>query len=199
MALTRKFLKALGIEGELAEQVIEAHAGTVDALKEQLAAYKAEAEKPPAVQKELNGAQKALDDAGAGGWQARHDALKKEFEGYKAEVAARQARALKEKAARAYYEGRGIRGKALEIALRGSGAEIEALELEGGGIKDASALDALIEGDFAGLVSATVTRGAATAHPPAGGGPGRKTREEIMAIPDRQQRRAEIARHLELF
>jgi hypothetical protein len=34
MALTRKMLKAMGIEEEKIEQIIEAHAETVDGLKE---------------------------------------------------------------------------------------------------------------------------------------------------------------------
>ena len=36
MALTRKMLKALDIEGDKADQIIEAHTDTVDGLKEQL-------------------------------------------------------------------------------------------------------------------------------------------------------------------
>ena len=33
MSLTRRFLKAMGIEDEKVDQIIEAHSGTVDALK----------------------------------------------------------------------------------------------------------------------------------------------------------------------
>lgn len=68
--------------------------------------------------------------------------------------------------ARAYYESKGITGKALDIAMRGSGAEIEALELADGKIKDAAALEALVKGDFSGLVNTTTTTGANTATPP---------------------------------
>ena len=37
MALTRKMLRAMGIEDEKADEIIEAHAETVDALKQQIA------------------------------------------------------------------------------------------------------------------------------------------------------------------
>ena len=49
MALTRKMLKAMGIEDEKIDQIIEAHSETVDALKEQRDQYKADAEKLPEV------------------------------------------------------------------------------------------------------------------------------------------------------
>ncbi|MEE8717538.1 MAG: hypothetical protein SOI24_10925 [Coriobacteriales bacterium] len=37
MALTRKMLRAMGIEDEKADEIIEAHAETVDALKQRIA------------------------------------------------------------------------------------------------------------------------------------------------------------------
>lgn len=185
MALTRKMLKALDIEGDKADQIIEAHTDTVDGLKEQLASYKADAEKLAAVQKELDTALADLEAAKKDGWKEKHDALKKEFEAYKGEQTAKETKAAKESAARAYYESKGITGKALDIAMRGSGAEIEALELEGDKIKDASALEALVKGDFSGLVGQTVTKGADVATPPAGNGEPAKdapnTRAAIIA------------------
>jgi len=106
-------------------------------------------------------------------WKDKHDSLKKEFEAYKADIAAKESRSAKESAARAYYESKGIAGKSLEIAMRGSAAEVGALELgDDGKIKDAAALDALVKGDFSGLVSSTTTQGADTPHPPANSGTG---------------------------
>ena len=52
MAMTRKFLKAMGIEEEKIEQIIEAHTETVNALKEERDKFKGDAEKLPTVQKE---------------------------------------------------------------------------------------------------------------------------------------------------
>lgn len=83
---------------------------------------------------------------------------------------AKEARAAKEAAVRAYYEQSGIIGKALNIAMKGSGAEIDALELDGGNVKDYGAIDNLIGGLFAGLVSVTTTRGADVSHPPVNNG-----------------------------
>lgn len=124
--------------------------------------------------------------------------LKQEFDDYKAEVSGREAKAAKERAARAFFEGKGITGKSLDIAIRGCGAEIDALELEDGKIKDASALDALVKDTYSGLVSTTVTRGAQTANPPANNGTA-KTKEQIMGIKDTAERQREIAQNLDLF
>ena len=79
---------------------------------------------------------------------------------------AKEARAAKEAAVRAYYTDKGIIGAALEIAMKGSGAEIDALELDCGKVKDFAAIDSLIGGLFAGLVRTTTTTGANTANPP---------------------------------
>lgn len=107
----------------------------------------------------------------AGKWKDKYDTLKKDFETYKGQQTAKEAKAAKESAARAYYQSKGITGKVLDIAMRGSGAEVEALELgEDGKIKDAKALDELVAGDFSGLVSTTTTQGAPTATPPSNNG-----------------------------
>lgn len=159
-----------------AEYFCAAHKTDLDAIKEQRDTYKADAETLAAVQKELNDLKAARQD----GWKDKHDALKKEYDGYKAEVAAKETKAAKAKAVRDWYEGRGITGKALDIAMRGSTAEIEALELgEDGKIKDAAALEALVKGDFSGLVGHIATRGADTATPPVGTGGSALTKADI--------------------
>lgn len=200
MALTRKFLKAMGIEDEKIEQIIEAHTETMSGLKDSLEKAEAAAKDLPDVQKELDTVKADLEAVRKDGWKDKHDTLKKEFEDYKKGVTAKETKAAKEAAARAYYQEKGITGKALDIALRGSGAEIEALDLGGDGkIKDSAALEALVKGDFAGLVSTTTTTGANTANPPTGTGGKYTDKNQIMAIKDRQERRAAIAENMELF
>ena len=181
MALTRKLLKGMGLTDEQVDTIIEAHTETVDGLKADVAKYKADAGQLPEVQRELD----TLKAAGDGGWKEKYDNVKKDFDTYKQDVSKRESAAAKEKAARAYYESKGITGKSLDIAIRGSGAEIDALELEDGKIKDSKALDELISGTFAGLVSTTETRGANTSNPPANNnGGGSMTKEEIYKKDD---------------
>lgn len=180
MALTRKLLKGMGLTDEQVDTIIEAHTDTVDGLKADVATYKADAEKLPKVQKELD----TLKAAGDGGWQEKYEKVKKDFDDYKEEISTKETKAAKEKAVRAYYEGKGITGKSLDIAIRGSGAEIDALELDGDKIKDASALDELVKGTFSGLVTTTTVEGAKTATPPANTGGGKMTKADIYKKDD---------------
>ena len=59
MALTRGLLKGMGLTDEQIGSIIEAHTETVEGLKTERDRYKTEAEKLPAVQKELDGLPKA--------------------------------------------------------------------------------------------------------------------------------------------
>ena len=180
MALTRRLLKGMGLTDEQIDTIIEAHTDTVDGLKADLAKYKADAEQLPKVQRELD----TLKAAGDGGYQEKYEKVKKDFDDYKAEVSTKETKAAKEKAVRAYYESKGITGKSLDIAIRGSGAEIDALELDGDKIKDTSALDELVKGTFSGLVSTTETRGAQTSNPPANNNGGAMTKADIYKKDD---------------
>ena len=162
MALTRKSLKAMGLTDEQVDSIIEMHSETVDGLKEQVKTYKAEAEKLPNVQKELDD----LKAAGDGGFKEKFEKEHSDFENFKKTIQEKETKAAKESAAKAFFESKGITGNSLEIAMRGSSAEIAALDLDGEKIKDSSALDALVNGTFKALVSTTTTKGANIPNPP---------------------------------
>ena len=192
MAFTRQTIRNLAKESgvelpkELEDALVSEHLTARNAYAEEQ--VKAELEKQPA-EKAVN-----VKDS------EEYKTLEKSFNDYKAEIANKQAKEAKEKAVRAFYESKGITGKNLEIAMRGSRAEIDGIELDGDKIKDNSALDALVRGDFSGLVTTTTTKGANTANPPANnGGKTGKTKEEIMAIRDPAVRQAEIAKNPEAF
>ena len=162
MALTRKSLKAMGLTDEQVDSIIEMHSETVDGLKEQVKTYKADAEKLPNVQKELDD----LKAAGDGGFKEKFEKEHSDFENFKKTIQEKETKAAKETAAKAFFESKGITGNSLEIAMRGSSAEIAALDLDGEKIKDSSALDALVNGTFKALVSTTTTKGANIPNPP---------------------------------
>ena len=162
MALTRKSLKAMGLTDEQVDSIIEMHSETVDGLKEQVKTYKADAEKLPNVQKELDD----LKAAGDGGFKEKFEKEHSDFENFKKTIQEKETKAAKESAAKAFFESKGITGNSLEIAMRGSSAEIAALDLDGEKIKDSSSLDALVNGTFKALVSTTTTKGANIPNPP---------------------------------
>ena len=195
MSLTRKMLKAMGIEEEKIDQIIEAHSETVDSLKADRDSYKEDAEKLKDVQKELDGLKAKGDD----GWKEKHDRLKAEFDQYKNDVQAKEAKAAKEAAYRAVLKDANLSEKGIEKAIKY--AEWDKIELdEDGKLKGANDHIKAVRDEWAEYVTTTTTTGARTSTPPANnGGKTGKTKEEIMAIRDPAVRQAEIAKNPEAF
>lgn len=186
MALTRKMLEAMGIEGDKVELIITAHTETVDALKEQRDTYKAEAEKVPGLQTELDSFKNGDD-------------YKEKYETLKAQVDGAKAQADKEKAAREYFQSKGITDeKSLKYSMKTARPEIAELVIENGKIKDASSLDGLIADELSGFVSTVEVEGTRTPNP-AGIGGKAVTKESIMAIKDTAERQNAMLEHADLF
>ena len=195
MSLTRKMLKAMGIEEEKIDQIIEAHSETVDSLKADRDSYKEDAEKLKDVQKELDDLKAKGDD----GWKEKHDRLKAEFDQYKNDVQAKETKAAKEAAYRAILKDANLSEKGIEKAIKY--AEWDKIELgEDGKLKGANDHIKAVREEWAEYVTTTTTTGANTSTPPANnGGKTGKTKEEIMAIRDPAVRQAEIAKNPEAF
>lgn len=166
MALSRKFLKAMGLTEEQIDSVVEAHRETVDGLQKSLTAAEDKAKKYDGVEKELNELKAA--NSGSEDFKIKYETEHTAFEKYKSEIAAKETRAAKETALKAYFEKNNIVGKNQAIAMRGIKSELDGIELdEKGNIKDTASLDELVKGDYAGLISTTKTEGANIADPPA--------------------------------
>ena len=195
MSLTRKMLKAMGIEEEKIDQIIEAHSETVDSLKADRDSYKEDAEKLKDVQKELDDLKAKGDD----GWKEKHDRLKEEFDQYKNDVQEKETKAAKEAAYRAILKDANLSEKGIEKAVKY--AEWDKIELgEDGKLKGANGHIKAAREEWAEYVTTTTTTGAKTSTPPANnGGKTGKTKEEIMAIRDPAVRQAEIAKNPEAF
>ena len=178
---------------EIENRLVALHLGVVDPLKDDLTKYKADAEKLPGVQKELDD----LKAAGDGGYKEKYEKEHSDFEAFKTDLTAKESKAAKEKAVRAYFESKNITGANLDLAMRGCGEEMAALELDGEKIKDTKSLDALVDGTYKGLVSKQTVRVDTGARFNGGGKP--MTKDEIMQITDRAERRAAIAANMDLF
>lgn len=188
-------LKAMGIEEEKIDQIIEAHTDTVDGLKADVSKYKTDAEKLPGVQKELDELKAKGDD----GWKEKHDKLKGEFDTYKKDVEAKETHSKKVEAYKTILKDAGLSEKGIEKAIKY--AEWDKIELEADGkLKGASDHIKAAKEEWAEYVTTTTTTGAKTSNPPANnGGKTGKTKEEIMAIRDPAVRQAEIAKNPEVF
>lgn len=190
MALTRKMLKAMGIEDEKIDQIIDAHTETVDGLK----AYKADAEKLADVEKELE----ALKAKGDGGLKAKYDELKAEYEKYKAEVENAKALEAKKTAYTELIKDAGLSEKGIEKALKY--ASWDKIELDSDGkIKDAKDHLKEVKEEWADYVVKESEAGAKVTNPPENNGGAKMTKEEILKIKDTTERQKAMAENHELF
>lgn len=196
MAFTRRFLSALGLEGNVVDEIISAHTEVTDALKQERDQYKADAEKLPGVQQELNDLKATTD--GKNTWKVKYEALKEDFEDYKNQQTAKETKANKEAAYKALLENAGVAPKRISAILKVT--DLDGVELDdSGNVKDADKHTETIKEEWADFIQTTSTKGAATATPPSTSGKGTKTKEEIWAIKDPAERQKAIAENHTLF
>ena len=195
MALTRKFLSALGIEEAKIDEIITAHVDTVNVLKEQRDGYKADADKLPAVQK-------ALDDlkasqSGDDPYKEKYEKKAREFDDYKKGV---EAKELKRSKSAAYKQVlKELKASHVDSILKASQSELDKIELdEDGKIKDVDKLKESIKKEWADFIVAEGQQGANTATPPANEGE-KVSKEDIMKIKDPAARQKAMFENSELF
>lgn len=197
MAFTRKMLKAMGIEDEKIDQIIDAHSETVDALKADRDTYKEDAAKLAAVQKELNELKAKGDD----GYKAKYEAEKAAHDALKADIAAKETKKAKTDAYRELLKGANIDEKRIATILRAEAPTIDKIELDADGkIKNAEQYTESIKSDWADFIVTQSAKGTNTATPPANGGAAStKTKEDILKIKDAGERQKAIAENPTLF
>ena len=197
MAFTRKMLKAMGIEDEKIDQIIDAHSETVDALKADRDAYKEDASKLAAVQKELDELKAKGDD----GYKAKYEAEKAAHDALKADIAAKETKKAKTDAYRELLKGANIDEKRIATILRAEAPTIDKIELDADGkIKNAEQYTQSIKSDWADFIVTQSAKGTSTATPPANGGTATtKTKEDILKIKDAGERQKAIAENPTLF
>ena len=167
MALSRKFLSALGIEADKVDEIIEAHTETVNALKEERNQYKADAEKLPGVQKELDDLKDSVANNPDAAYKKQYEDVKKEYDDYKASVEAKETKAKKTEAYRKILQDAKISENRIETVLRVS--DVDKLEFdEKGNVKDENNFVAEAAKEWADFVVVEGQEGARTANPPAG-------------------------------
>ena len=164
MALTRKFLRALGIEDDKIEEIIGAHLETVNPLKDERDNFKEQADKAAELQKQVDELTKQGSNSEdlAKKYEDEHAA----FEAYKAEVEKGKAETAKKSAYRKLLESSGIDPKRIDAVMRVS--DVSTIEVgEDGNIVDADKLTEQIKTDWSDFVVSTGTVGQRVDTPPA--------------------------------
>lgn len=195
MALTRNFLKSMGLTDEQVNAIIENHTETIEGLKSERDAYKLKADRADELDQQLTAANEKLANSGDA---AR---VQQEFDDYKAAVEAEKNTAKKQTAMRALLKDSvGIkREKALDLIM--AAEKLDGYELgENDQFKDADNIIKAMKEKHADWIGEVQDKGIPPLNPPGGGGAGTgKTREEIMAIKDTARRQMEIFNNRHLF
>lgn len=210
MALSRRMLSAMGLEADKIEQIIEAHTETVSGLKQQIAdlgddlakakeSGTADSDRLKDVQKELDTLKAKVAEDAKSREGKDYDALKKEFDDYKADIQAKAEKSAKEKAFRELLSDMKVSDKGVSLILKYQG--VNGIELdEDGKLKDAPALRKAVKEDWSDYISTVETKGADTKTPPGSdSGAGKMTKADIMKIKDTSERQKAIAENPELF
>lgn len=188
MALTRKMLKAMGIEDEKIDQIIEEHSESTDALKQQRDDWKAKAEAKPATDP------KPKDPEPTDEYKAKYDAEKKAFEEYKAGIAAEKAEADKRAKYRELIVKAGVDSKRVDSVLKVS--DLSEIKVKDGAIEGADDLVKSIKEDWADFIPTTQKVGANAPNPPKNDG-GVKKLEDITKMQDPVARQEALAKYIE--
>lgn len=192
MALKREMLKALGLNDEQIQTIIEGHDETVAALKKERDSFKAKADAADALKAERDKLQQQLD-AGkdAEDWKGKYESLVAANE--KKETDAKLKAAFK-----ALLKAGNIDERDHDLIVAGTNFDAMKLDKDGKSIKDADKVSEMIREKYADRVVTTKVRGADVKTPPTGGKVTR-TKEEIMAIKDDGERQRAIAENHEMF
>jgi myosin heavy subunit len=184
LALTRAKLKAMGLEDEKIEAIIDEHSESVTALKQQRDEYRAKAEQADELSKQVE----ALKASGAGNDENAEKlaALTAEFDAYKQQVANEKGEAEKRGLYRELLAKAGVDAKRIDSVLKVS--DLSNVTVKDGALENAAELTEGIKTDWADFIATTTTEGASVAHPVTGGTKTGATAQDFkhMSIRDRQ-------------
>ena len=165
MALTRKMLKAMGIEEEKIDQIIDAHTETVDGIKADRDHLKESADKLATVQKELDEMKAAAEKDGKDPFKVKYEAIKEEFDAYKADIIAKETTAKTSAAFKELLKAAGISEKRIDAVTKVT--DLSAMKLTADGkLENESELMKSIKTEWADFIVTEGTAGAKVPNPP---------------------------------
>lgn len=174
MALTRKMLAAMDIPAEKIDEIITAHTETVNAIKEERDTLKADAGRVTELEKQIEAANKQIEDFKNGDWQAKYEKVKGEYDTYKTDVETKAVKTAKETAYKQLLVDAGISEKRIGAILKVS--DIDGVKLDKDGkIEGADTLTENVKKEWADFIATETTKGADVAKPPANDGAGAET------------------------
>ena len=151
MALTRKFLEALGIEQAKIDEIISAHTEVTNALKADRDSYKEKAEKYDETKTELDKAKSELEKVNKDEYKTKYESLEAEFNKYKTDIAEKEVKEKKEEAYKKMLKEIGVNEKSIGAILKVK--DLSSLKLDDkGNIVDVDTLKESEKKDWEGFI-----------------------------------------------
>lgn len=180
MALTRKFLSAMGIEDAKIDEIINAHTDVTNSLKKERDDFQEKAEKLDSVLKQLDKANEKLkqfedsDDSDA--WKKKYEKevedkkkIQKDFEDYKQGIKDKETLEQKQNAYKQLLKEAGISEKRIDSVLKVS--DISGIEFDDDNkIKDSDKLIENVKNEWSDFIVTEGQKGASTPNPPQNNG-----------------------------
>jgi SMC interacting uncharacterized protein involved in chromosome segregation len=190
----------MGLSAEQVDEIVDAHMETVNALKEERDGYKAKAKQYDDAAEQLEKANKELEslkEKNGDSYKEKYEASVKEFENFKKNLEAENAKKSKVAAYKELLKEIGISEK--RIGSVAKLADLNSLELgEDGKIKGADKLKESLTEEWSDFIESEHVRGAKVETPPKGKG-GKMSKEDILKSKDAGERQAAMAENHELF
>ena len=165
MALTRKFLEALGIEQAKIDEIISAHTEVTDSLKADRDSYKEKAEKYDQTKTELDKAKSELDKVSKDEYKTKYESLEAEFNKYKTDIAEKEVKGKKEEAYKKMLKEIGVNEKSIDAILRVK--DLNTIKLDDKGeIVDVDSLKESEKKDWEGFIIESEVHGQNPSTPP---------------------------------
>ena len=151
MALTRKFLEALGIEQAKIDEIISAHTEVTDSLKADRDSYKEKAEKYDQTKTELDKAKSELEKVNKDEYKTKYESLEAEFNKYKTDIAEKEVKGRKEEAYKKMLKEIGVNEKSIDAIVKVK--DLSSLKLDDkGNIVDVDTLKESEKKDWEGFI-----------------------------------------------
>lgn len=172
MALTRSMLKGMGLTDEQVSAIIDAHTETVDGLKKERDAYKADADKYASTKKELDDLRSGTDD-----WKGKYESEHKAYEEYKKGVTEKERMSTIRDAYKKLLLAQNVGEKHIDSILRVT--DLSKMKLaEDGTLEGQEKLVETIRSDWSGFIQTRTEKGTDVETPPKGSGT-KPTKAEI--------------------
>jgi len=194
MALTknqvREILSAAGVASdkmdEAVNKIVDGHVTSINALREERDGYKADAEKLPGVQKELDDLKKTVADGG--NWEKKYNDKNTELENFKAEVQKEKDTATKKSLYRGLLKELKVDEKRFDTILKVT--DLDKLKVTKDGTLDKlDELKASVKNEWADFIVTDKTEGGKVETPPASNGSGAKTESRAAQLQAQYQAR----------